>query len=252
MAEGGKPGPLAAALEELGPARAGSEAALRDVVRQHAPVGEAAAAEALALAACSGQGWDVEALAEVLRAASPGLDWALVARALDRPGFAAPDGGAFAALAAAFGRAGLPDGFPLAAVLGAPWAHPGAQLSLLRQAAAAPPEVCSWERPGLRRQEPLEGLHAGKSPTGTPNGAWACLDLYDTLAALARDVGQAAGVRHALEAPMKNCPEVLLLGLASVQEGWGPLQQVRRCRGCRGVQGSAGWGWLGGVLWVQE
>lgn len=223
-------GALVAALEELGPVRGASEAAVRDVLRQHAAAAssEAGAAEVLGLVVRAPQGdsgaagWDVEVVVSALRSASPQLDWHCVAAALDYPGFAVPDGASFARLAAAFRRALPSDGFPIAVALSRVWTNAAGQLSLLRHATAAPPDVVSWEGAG-RRQDPLEGLHAGKSPTGTPSGCWMCLDLYSVLAALARG-GHAASVRQTLELPLKHCPEVLLLGLASVREGWGPLQ----------------------------
>ena len=109
-----------------------------------------------------------------------------------------------------------------------------------RQATAAPPELFPWGH-AARQLEPLEGLHGGKPPCGTPNQAWCCLDLADTLARLA-DGGHAAAVRALLEQPLKQCPEVLLLAMASVANGWGPLQQVGHMWkiGCGGGGGGGG------------
>lgn len=57
------------------------------------------------------------------------------------------------------------------------------------------------------RLAPVEGLAGGKSPLGTPNQAWLCLDLYSLLMRL-DEAGLSAGVRALLEVPAKTCPEV--------------------------------------------
>ena len=71
-------------------------------------------------------------------------------------------------------------------------------------------------------QAPVEGLQGGKSPTGTSNQAWLCLDLLEMLARLA-ELGHHAAVRSIVELPLKQCPEVLLLGMASVRADWSHL-----------------------------
>lgn len=74
----------------------------------------------------------------------------------------------------------------------------------------------------------MEGLQGGRSPTGTSNQAWLCLDLLDALARLA-ELGHQTAVRSILEVPLKQCPEVLLLGLGSVRADWSHLHlEVRR------------------------
>jgi CCR4-NOT transcription complex subunit 1 len=216
---------LAAVMEEAGPSCSATDAALQDVLKHLPAPTEQAVGEVLGLVArTSTEGapaWNVGVLVDGLRAANPALDWQRVAEHLDAPGFATPDASALAALMSAW-RHATPDPFPLRALVGGLWANTAGQLSFLRAAAAAPPEVLSWAH-AERRQEPLEGLHAGRSPTGTPNRCWMALDLYTTLAALA-DSGHTPAVRAVLEAPRKACPELLLLGAASVTGGWGPLQ----------------------------
>lgn len=49
---------------------------------------------------------------------------------------------------------------------------------------------------------------------GTPNQAWLALDLLSTLASL-YEGGHGAAVRQIMELPLVQCPEVLMLGLAS-------------------------------------
>lgn len=65
-------------------------------------------------------------------------------------------------------------------------------------------------------QAPVEGLHGHKSPLGTPNQCWLSLDLLEVLCQLA-ELGQGAQTRSLLDAPLKVCPEVLLLGMAQLK-----------------------------------
>ena len=68
----------------------------------------------------------------------------------------------------------------------------------------------------------MEGLAGGKNAMGTSNKAWLCLDLLDTLARLA-ELGHHAAVQGITEAPLKQCPEVLLLGMATARSDWSHL-----------------------------
>ena len=77
---------------------------------------------------------------------------------------------------------------------------------MLRAAYLHATQVLSWEG-APRRLAPVEGLAGGRSPVGTPNQAWLCLDLYAALARL-DEAGLAAGVRALLEPPAQACPEV--------------------------------------------
>ena len=121
-------------------------------------------------------------------------------------------------------RQAISDTFPLSSLVGGLWKNADGQLSFLRQATRAEPEVFSWAH-SERRQEPLEGLTSDRSPMGTSNSCWLCLDLYTTLAALAAS-GFEKDVRSILEHPLKVCPEVFVLGAATVEgaEPWGTLQ----------------------------
>ena len=129
----------------------------------------------------------------------PGLSWPGAMGFLDHGGFFIPDQTAFLVLLGMYRRA-TAEPFPIGAVAGGLWAHSAGQLSFLRLAASAPPEVFSWAH-AVRRQPPLEGAPAGRLPTGTPNGAWLCLDLIQSLALLAeaehlQDMRQACTARH--------------------------------------------------------
>lgn len=216
---------LAAAMEKAGPACTNTESAFADVLKSQAAPTEHAVAEVFTMVAASSTegsvSWNMPVLIEGLKTANPALDWQHVASYLDMPEFSLPDASAFAALMAAW-REATPEPFPLRALIGGLWSNAEGQLSFIRQAAAAPPGVFDWAH-AERQQPPLEGLHAGKSPSGTPNLCWLALDLYATLAKLTQS-GHASAVRAILETPLKSCPELLVLGAAAVKGGWGQLQ----------------------------
>ena len=216
---------LAAAMEKAGPSCTASEEAFQEVLKPLPAPTEQAVADVLAMIVRTSKDgstpWNVEIVVEALKAANPALDWVHVAGHLDEPTFTIPDVAALSALMAAWKQAAT-EAFPLRALIGGLWTNAEGQLSFLRAATTAPPEFFDWAHAELQ-QAPLEGLHGGKSPTGTPNRCWMALDLYNTLAKLV-EVGQTAAVRSILETPLKACPEILLLGAASVKTGWGPLQ----------------------------
>ncbi len=252
----GSGGGLAPLLEQLGYAATASDTAARKVVSHAGELSPQAVAAALGLMARTREGlaprredapaalasalgglsldgspsWQPEALVDAIKAHAPDLDWSVVAASLDQPDFSVPDAAALQLLAAAFRRAGR-DGFPLPAALGRVWQNPDGQLSLLRAAAGAPPEVASFA--GLngangRRQPPVEGLAGGAPANGTPNEAWLSLDLLETLARLSTEGGNHAGVRAVLEAGAQAAPEVLLLGFVQARADWGVLgREVR-------------------------
>lgn len=85
------------------------------------------------------------------------------------------------------------------------------QVTLLKHAVLAPPEMFSFEQ-SEKRQPPLEGLAGSKSPLGTPNQAWLSLDLLETLSGLAQS-GLVAEVCGAAAAPEL----ILLRSMAHLQ-----------------------------------
>lgn len=67
----------------------------------------------------------------------------------------------------------------------------------------------------LLLQTYVDAVHGHKLQLGHANHAWLCLELLDVLCQLA-ERGYASFVQSILEYPLKNCPEVLLLGLAHI------------------------------------
>ena len=175
--------------------------------------------------------WNYENAADALREARPDADWVEAMMHLDKAGAAwfldtgsaeAPgvDARAPEAVLKMFARA--TDGeraFPVEAVCaGAAWeSAPEAQAAFLAHAASCSAEAFDW-RACRRVMPPVEGgiLSAGASPVGTPNHAWLSLDLYLTLAAVARAGGAApARARRAFDAGLGVCPDVVALGAAA-------------------------------------
>jgi CCR4-NOT transcription complex subunit 1 len=168
------------------------------------------------------QGWSAEAVADALTEAQPELDWTAAAGLLDHADFFVPDARAFALLCRLYARA-TREPFPVASVVGGAWANTGGQLSLLRHAVAAAPDVLPWAQAPRRLLLP-EGMALSKAAAAClANGAWLCLDLHSTLAALA-DADCLPAVRALLETPAAACPEVLLLGAAALRTQWSVLQ----------------------------
>lgn len=182
---------------------------------------------AAASASSSATGWNVNVVMDAIKSAAPGISWPRVAEALDYDGFTVPDAAGFAILMGAWRRA-TSEPFPLTAIAGRLWTNTTGQLSLLQQAVAAPPDLLSWER-SPKKIQPLEGLGQGKSPLGTPNQAWASLDLLAVLAQMADIPVLSNTVLDLLRrGPASQCPEVLV-ACTSLLRGpndlaWGTLE----------------------------
>jgi CCR4-NOT transcription complex subunit 1 len=120
--------------------------------------------------------WNWPLVVDCLKASAQGhsgrLSWAKVADCLDCERALLADAAAFGLLASAF-RRGSGEQLPLSALAGRLWKHPSCQLAMLKLAAAAPPDVFSFES-SKRIVAPLEGM--GLSAL-SPNRAWASVDL---------------------------------------------------------------------------
>lgn len=157
--------------------------------------------------------WNLEAIATVLRE-YPNLNWAEVAMKCDQPNFYVPDQKGLKAFLSLYKAcSGL--NFPLDGLFKI-WENKVGHLSLLQQAIAAPPEVISFEG-SSHLQEPFDD-HPEIS-TGTPNKAWQSLELISTLLCFA-DTSLVGSVRQLFEWPIRNCPELLVCGLASLDNSW--------------------------------
>ena len=248
------PNRLSLVMQDLGYACTADEKTFKQVLRQVPEVNEETVAEVLSMMVRTYQGlsdqlglhlalsvaangqlsggmesaggstWNLNMVMDVLKAAHPGMiNWKQVAELLDHPEFLLPDQQSFMLLASAFLR-GSGQQLPLAAVVGKRWVNSTGQMSLLHQAVLAPPELFSFEG-SEHKIAPVEGLVGGKSPIGTPNHAWRSVDLLHVLCVLS-EAGHLVPARQMLEIPVQQCPELLLLTVASVPPTeWSLLQQ---------------------------
>lgn len=93
-------------------------------------------------------------------------------------------------------------------------------------ALAAPPDVFNFAT-APRRQSPIDAIPSKSvpplgpppPPAAPPNSPWYSLALIETLLKLAETEHHTA-LRAIFDAPIKQCPELLLLGLTQVKPSW--------------------------------
>ncbi|KVH89220.1 CCR4-Not complex component, Not1, C-terminal [Cynara cardunculus var. scolymus] len=174
--------------------------------------------------------WNTDVLIESIKQLAPGISWTTVIENLDHEGFYIPDEAAFLLLISCYRHASqsgildayivlirlmmMQDPFPLAAVCGNIWKNTEGQLSFLKCAVSVPPEVFTFAH-CERQVAYVDIANNHKFQSGHANHAWLCLDLLEVLCQLA-ERGLANSVRLLLEHPLRNCPEVLLFGMAHV------------------------------------
>lgn len=151
-------------------------------------------------------GWNWKVVLDVIKRQAPGLKWERIAELFDHPGFSIPDQQGFVLLVSAY-KYGSGEQLPVKAVVGRVWGNHAGQLSTLRHAVSAAPELFSFQG-SERKLAPVEGLHGGKSSVGTPNHAWLSVDLLQVLCYLVVEPMHQPVVREILETPVKQCPEV--------------------------------------------
>ncbi|KAI3844272.1 hypothetical protein MKW92_023019 [Papaver armeniacum] len=165
--------------------------------------------------------WNVDALVESIKQLAPDTNWVHVMENLDHEGFYFPSEDSFTFFMSVYASA-CKDPFPLHAICGAVWKNAEGQISFLRYAVSALPEIFTFVH-STRQLVYVDAVHGHKLSTGNGNQAWLCLDLLDVLCQLA-ETGHAGSVRSMLEYPLKHCPEVLLLGLSQTNTAYNLLQ----------------------------
>ncbi|XP_059666940.1 uncharacterized protein LOC132312554 isoform X2 [Cornus florida] len=165
--------------------------------------------------------WNVDILVDSIKQLAPETDWILVMENLDHEGLYFPNEQAFSFFMSLYARA-CQDPFPLHAICRSVWKNVDGQLSFLRYAVSAPPEIFTFAH-SARRLAYADTLHGHEIPDAHANHAWLSLDLLEVLCLLA-ERGHAGSVRQILEFPIKNCSEVLLLGIAQINTAYNLLQ----------------------------
>ncbi|KAL6040721.1 CCR4-NOT core subunit cdc39, partial [Balamuthia mandrillaris] len=163
------------------------------------------------------QTWNTGVFVSTIKEMFPNLDWPLVIRNLDLPDFEVEDTKALAMVLSIYKKATkLP--FPHKALYGS-WANPKGQLSFLKLAIFAPPDVINF---GDGHEEILTQMpHPNQNASALIHN-WTSLPLIETLLHLAA-VDDYAEVRGIFDYPIEHCPELLLLKLAQVTPTWGAL-----------------------------
>ncbi|GFH13782.1 uncharacterized protein HaLaN_09728 [Haematococcus lacustris] len=186
----------------------------------------------------SQSGWHWLVVIDALKASAPALNWQRVGELLDHPTFSIPSQHGFTLLLSAYKHA-TGSQLPVKVVVGRLWNNHAGQLSFLRHAVNAPPELFSFEL-SERKLPPIEGLQGGKSPTGTPNQAWLSIDLLHILCIMVTDTNNVPVVREMVDHPLKACPEGWLYSMSGRREGCG-LRQYSAARASPQPQADHAW-----------
>ncbi|CAL5366920.1 unnamed protein product [Camellia sinensis] len=165
----------------------------------YSAIGSSATCEASCLSSCN-----VHVLVDSIKQLAPDINWINVVENLDHEGFY------------------IPNPFPLHAICRSLWKNVDGQLSFLRYAVSASPEIFTFSC-SARKLACANGWKVNEVPHGLANHAWLSLDLLEVLCQLA-ERGQAKYVRQILEFPLKQCPELLLLGIAQINTPYNLLQ----------------------------
>ncbi|XP_068649486.1 uncharacterized protein [Aristolochia californica] len=166
--------------------------------------------------------WSVDVLANSIKQLAPETNWISVMENLDHEGFYLPDEGAFSLLMSIY-KSVTEDPFPLHAICGSVWKNAEGQLSFLRYAISAPPEIFTFAHSAMKLSY-VDSLQGSELSNGQENQALLCLDLFEVLCQLA-ERGHANSVRAILENPLKQCPDILLFGLAHINTAFNLLQR---------------------------
>ncbi|KAJ0100167.1 hypothetical protein Patl1_19850 [Pistacia atlantica] len=168
--------------------------------------------------------WNVDVLVNSIKelvSIAPRTNWVHVMEHLDHEGFFIPNNGAFSFFMSTYAHA-CQDPFPLHAVCGSVWKNADGQLSFLRYAVSAPPEIFTFDH-SVKKLACNEVLYCYEHPDGPGNHAWLSLDLLEVLCQLA-ERGHMGSVRAMLEYPLKHTPGILLLGIAQINTAYNLLQ----------------------------
>ncbi|KAF5959836.1 hypothetical protein HYC85_001045 [Camellia sinensis] len=182
----------------------------------YSAIGSCATCEASCLSS-----WNVHVLVDSIKQLAPDINWINVVENLDHEGFYIPSEQAFFLFMSIYLRA-CQDPFPLHAICRSVWKNVDGQLSFLRYAVSASPEIFTFSC-SARKLACANGWKVNEVPHGLANHAWLSLDLLEVLCQLAEG-GRAKYVQQILEFPLKQCPELLLLGIAQINTPYNLLQ----------------------------
>eukprot|EP01132_Coremiostelium_polycephalum_P002550 gene2550-3156_t len=139
----------------------------------------------------------------------PNIDWCTVIKELDYPGFSLHDQRGLSLVLAIFKRAAPNEKFPVHFILDRVWTHTKSQLSFIKVALQSDFPF------HLSQKKRVEYSSLGKVSQTVAH--WNCLSLIEILLQLSEiDQDHYQKSRLLFDYPLKHCPELLLLGLASI------------------------------------
>ncbi|KAL0758259.1 hypothetical protein Bca101_095927 [Brassica carinata] len=145
---------------------------------------------ALALGCClptelpTPRSWNADILIETIIQLAPATSWRKVIENLDHSGFDIPNMESFSFFMRLY-KTACKDPFPLDAVCASVWKNMEGQLSFLKHAIAAPPEVFTFTHSPKKLVYVDNNMHSHEQQLGLSNQAWLSLDLLDVLCQLA-------------------------------------------------------------------
>ncbi|KAL0654744.1 LOW QUALITY PROTEIN: hypothetical protein Bca4012_097435 [Brassica carinata] len=184
---------------------------------------------ALALGCClptelpTPRSWNADILIETIIQLAPATSWRKVIENLDHSGFDIPNMESFSFFMRLY-KTACKDPFPLDAVCASVWKNMEGQLSFLKHAIAAPPEVFTFTHSPKKLVYVDNNMHSHEQQLGLSNQAWLSLDLLDVLCQLA-ERGHTVLVSSLLHYPLTHCPKTLLLGMAHIKTAYNLIQR---------------------------
>ncbi|XP_019098237.1 PREDICTED: CCR4-NOT transcription complex subunit 1-like isoform X9 [Camelina sativa] len=166
--------------------------------------------------------WNVDILVDTINLLAPGTSWRKVIENLDHDGFDIPNMESFAFFMRLY-KTACKEPFPLDAVCASVWKNMEGQLSFLKHAISAPPEVFTFMH-SPRKLVYNDNMHSHEQQLGLSNHAWLSLDLLDVLCQLA-ERGHAVLVSSLLQYPLTHCPRTLLLGMTHIKTAYNLIQR---------------------------
>ncbi|PRP81377.1 hypothetical protein PROFUN_11064 [Planoprotostelium fungivorum] len=163
--------------------------------------------------------WNVSNFVDLMKELHANLNWTEVIKKLDHPGFILHDSKGLALIMSAYRRA-TQEPFPIE-YLFEPWNNSLGQLTFLKCAVSAPPDVFNFTQSSKKVN--TEGLNQASKGT-TLNQAWQSLSLVEALLRLGERENSNT-VRSIFNYPIKHCPEVLALAVSQSDVAWGQLHK---------------------------
>ncbi|KAF8103354.1 hypothetical protein N665_0188s0292 [Sinapis alba] len=167
--------------------------------------------------------WNFDILIETIKQLAPATSWRKVIENLDHTGFEIPNMESFSFFMRLY-KTACKDPFPLDAVCASVWKNMEGQLSFLKHAIAAPPEVFTFMHSPRKLAYIDNSMHSHEQQLGLSNQAWLSLDLLDVLCQLA-ERGHTVLVSLMLQYPLTHCPKTLLLGMTHIKTAYNLIQR---------------------------